>query len=134
MAAKKRVRKPARPKVVPNLEVIRGLFAELKKQIDIDDKCPSSIFDNITTAEKDFFMESNKKELSVFQHSVAVVLRKTPKAARPNFDNKIGFFIWVTENVPDAMEKLRLIDKLEDCPDEFRTKLEHNYEEAKYKY
>lgn len=137
LGKKKRVRKPAPPKKVlpsPDLGVVRDLFARLKAEMDCDDKCDSSIFGQVEEAERDFFKPSVRKKLQEFKMDIAAILRTTPKASRPNLDHKVGFFVWVAENVPDSMERMKLIDELEECPDSFRGEITQHFEKASYKY
>lgn len=132
---KKRVRKKPVAKPAPNYEVVRDLFQQLKTEMDIDDNCPSHIFDKIKEAEKDFFEPAVRKALAKFQHEIAATLRATAKESRPDLDHQIGFWVWVAESgIPDAMQKMRMLDALEQCPDSFRGTIRQNYAKSGHKY
>jgi hypothetical protein len=137
LGKKKRIRKPAPPKPVlpsPDLGVVRDLFARLKAEIDIDDKCDSRLFGQIEEAERDFFRPSVRKKLQEFKQEIAANLRATAKTSRPDLDHKVGFYVWVAENVPNSMERLKLIDEIEECPDSFRADIKEHFMKTSYKY
>ncbi len=131
MAAKKK----RAPKPQTNYGLIKELYGqltnELKKSKEVVDD--DDILTQLNDSRTNFFQKKNEAAALLFMRKIALRLRTT-ETALPCFDDKIGFFLWIIDNVDGAREGLTLLDDLGWCPDSFRSQLEEHYEDTGYNY